>query len=93
MWDDSSKTAVENMYTYIAEEHAPKLIPSTALSPDGVGDKVHISPLEDSSYTSPLWRIGGVSFDTKPKEYSNRINRKERQLLIGLTSLLIEKRE
>lgn len=41
------------------------------------------------SNTSPLWRNGGVSFGPKPKDYSNKINRKEWQL--ALRSLLIEK--
>nr|QWK41863.1 ribosomal protein L4 [Protohalopteris sp.] len=41
------------------------------------------------SNTSPLWRNGGVSFGPKPKEYSNKINRKEWQL--GLRNLLIKK--
>lgn len=41
------------------------------------------------SNTSPLWKNGGVSFGPKPKDYSNKINRKEWQL--GLRNLLIEK--
>nr|YP_011007417.1 50S ribosomal protein L4 [Sporochnus bolleanus]WAM64846.1 50S ribosomal protein L4 [Sporochnus bolleanus] len=41
------------------------------------------------SNTSPLWKGGGVSFGPKSKLYSNKINRKERQL--SLRSLLIAK--
>src|SRR6476469_6111086 len=41
------------------------------------------------SNRSPLWKGGGVSFGPKPKDYSNKINRKEWRLSLRL--LLLKK--
>lgn len=43
------------------------------------------------SNRSPLWKGGGVTFGPKPKEYSQKINRKEWRLSLRL--LLLKKQE
>lgn len=43
------------------------------------------------SSRSPLWKKGGVSFGPKPKQYTQKINRKEWRL--GLRLLFIKKQE
>src|SRR6476620_2771371 len=43
------------------------------------------------SNRSPLWRKGGVSFGPKPKDYSQKMNRKEWQLSLRL--LFLKKQE